>query len=202
MRYNLGAAAHVLSQGNCSPLEVVIERGAFATACIISDSGICQRRHALYTKARIHQLTPRVFFSFDYDHDLDRAIVVRDRCLASGCEVTGFIEADEAKQLLSTGEESQQAWVASQLQWTSVTVVLVGAYTCDSGWVRLGVELSEERGNAMVGIDVSKIKDSLGMTTERCGRIPHGHPFFLWNRERGKENIRHWIDAAAKSIGW
>lgn len=129
-------------------------------------------------------------------------MIVRDSCLASGCEVTGFIEAAEAEQLGSAGDESIRTWVGSQLRWTSATVVLVGAYTCKSHWVRCGVEVSEERGNAILGIDISKIKDSEGMTSKRCGRIPHGHPFFLWNRDRGKENIRDWIDAAAKAVGW
>lgn len=147
-------------------------------------------------------MSRRVFFSFDFGHDLDRALVVRERCVASGCEVTGFIEAEEAEQVRSAGEESLRTWVASQLPWTSVTVVLVAAHTCESRWAQYGVELSEERGNAMIGIDVSKIKDSDGITTARCGRIPHGHPFFLWNRDEGNENIGKWIDAAAKSVGW
>lgn len=143
-----------------------------------------------------------MFFSFDYGHDLERAVIVRDSCIASGCEVAGFVDAEEAAQLGSAGDESIRTWVDSQLRWTSVTVVLVGAHTCKSRWVQCGVEVSEERGNGMLGIDISKIKDSAGMTSERCGRIPHGHPFFLWNRDRGKINIRSWIDAAAKSVRW
>jgi len=59
--------------------------------------------------------------------------------------------------------------VDSQLEGTSVTVVLVGEKTCNSRWVKYEIRKSIERGNGLLGIDISKIKDLQGNTSERCG---------------------------------
>src|SRR3989454_4857130 len=77
-------------------------------------------------------------------------------------------------------------WIDDQLRGTSVTVVLVGKKTCDSKWVKYENEKSEERGNGLLGIDVSKIENLAGETTDRCGRIPHGYDFYLWNKDEGR----------------
>ena len=53
------------------------------------------------------------------------------------------------------------------LEGTSVTVVLVGSHTCSSQYVQYEIQQSEARGNGLLGIDVSKIKDLNGNTTGR-----------------------------------
>ena len=87
------------------------------------------------------------------------------------------------------------------MKWTSVTVVLVGSHTCQSQWVKYEIELSEERGNGLLGIDISKIKDFDGFTSSRCGVLPKGYPFYLWKCHNGRENIGQWIELAAKAAG-
>jgi hypothetical protein len=73
--------------------------------------------------------------------------------------------------------------------------------TCDSKWVKYEIEQSEELGHGLLGIDVSKIKDLDGNTSERCGRIPKGYDFYLWNNDDGYENLGDWIEKAAKDAG-
>ena len=87
------------------------------------------------------------------------------------------------------------------LKGTSVTVVLVGAKTCYSRWVKYEIEKSKEIGNGLLGIDISRIEDLQGNTSERCGEIPQGYPFYLWNSDDGYNNLGDWIDKAAQQVG-
>lgn len=130
----------------------------------------------------------RVFFSFKYG-DVSRAMVVRNSWVTQGKEAAGFIDAADFEELKEEGDDAIQAWVDDQLDGTSVTVVLVGQDTCDSRWVKYEIEKSEEIGNGLLGIDISKIRDLDGKTSERCGKIPKGYDFYLWNNDDGYNNM-------------
>jgi hypothetical protein len=142
----------------------------------------------------------RVFFSFKYE-DVSRAMVVRNSWVTQGKEAAGFIDAADFEKLKKKGDAAIQAWIDDQLDGTSVTVVLVGEDTCASRWVQYEIEQSEELGHGLLGIDVSKIKDLDGATSERCGRIPEGYEFYLWNKDDGYNNMGDWIEEAAKAAG-
>lgn len=142
----------------------------------------------------------RVFFSFEYS-DVTRAMVVRKSAVTKGKEAAGFIDAAEFEKLKKKGDSAVKAWIDGQLVGTSVTAVLVGAKTCTSKWVKYEIEQSIARGNGLLGIDVSKIKDLSGNTIDRCGKIPAGYSFYLWNNDSGYENIGDWIEKAAKDAG-
>ena len=92
-------------------------------------------------------------------------------------------------------------WIRKQLGGTSVTVVLVGSHTCASRYVQYEIDQSKDKGNGLLGIDISKIKDLAGDTTERCGKIPSGYSFYLWNEDDGRHNMGDWIEDAARAAG-
>lgn len=142
----------------------------------------------------------RVFFSFKYK-DVSRAMVVRNSWVTQGKEAAGFIDAAEFEKLKRTGDETVKRWINNQLEGTTVTAVLVGAETCSSRWVKYEIQQSIARGNGLLGIDISKIKDLSGQTAERCGKIPAGYPFYLWNNDKGYENLGKWIEEAAQNAG-
>ncbi len=142
----------------------------------------------------------RVFFSFKYE-DVSRAMVVRNSWVAQGKEAAGFIDAADFEKLEKEGDEAIKKWINNQLEGTSVTVVLVGDKTCDSRWVKYEISKSIEKGNGLLGVDVSKIKDLDGNTSERCGQIPEGYSFYLWNKEHGYKNLGDWIEKAAAEAG-
>lgn len=142
----------------------------------------------------------RVFFSFKYE-DVSRAMVVRNSWVTQGKEAAGFVDAAEFESIKRQGEAAIQRWIDGQLKGTSVTVVLVGAQTCGSRWVRYEIERSIAIGNGLLGIDISKIKDLRGNTTERCGEIPRGYSFYRWNSDEGYKNMGGWIEDAAKAVG-
>ncbi len=142
----------------------------------------------------------RVFFSFKYK-DVSRAMVVRNSWVAQGKGAAGFIDAADFEALKRKGDTAIKNWIDNQLQGTSVTVVLVGDKTCNSRWVKYEIEKSIEIGNGLLGIDVSKIRDLQGNTSDRCGKIPKGYNFYLWNNDDGYNNMGGWIEKAAKDAG-
>lgn len=138
-----------------------------------------------------------VFFSFKY-LDVSRAMVVRNSWVTQGKQVSGFIDSADFEKVKRKGDQAIKNWIDSQLKGTSVTVVLVGEKTCSSRWVKYEIEQSIERGNGLIGIDISKIKDLKGNTTGRCSKIPKDYDFYLWNKDDGYNNLGKWIEKAAK----
>jgi hypothetical protein len=137
----------------------------------------------------------RVFFSFEYG-DVTRAMVVRKSWVTKG-EAAGFVDKAEIESVAKGGDPAIKRWIDAQLKGTSVTVVLVGANTCASKWVKYEIEASIKKGNGLFGIDISKIPDLRDNTTDRCGRIPAGYPFYLWFKDDGYNNLPKWIEKAA-----
>lgn len=142
----------------------------------------------------------RAFFSFKYK-DVSRAMVVRNSWVTQGKEAAGFIDAADFEKVKRQGDAAIKRWIDNQLTGTSVTVVLVGQHTCASRWVKYEIEKSIAIGNGLLGIDISKIKDLQGNTSERCGEIPKGYEFYLWNKDDGYKNMGDWIEKAAKAAG-
>lgn len=143
----------------------------------------------------------RVFFSFKYKEDVSRAMIVRNSWVAQGKEAAGFIDAADFEKLEEQGDDAIRNWIDGQLEGTSVTVVLVGEKTCNSRWIKYEIEKSIEKGKGLLGIDISKIKDLQGNTSKRCGQIPKGYDFYLWNNDDGYHKMSDWIEKAAEDVG-
>ncbi len=111
------------------------------------------------------------------------------------------LDAADFEKIKRQGDAAIKRWVDNQLDGTSVTVVLVGEKTCSSRWVKYEIEKSIAVGNGLLGIDISKIKDLNSNTSKRCGEIPKGYLFYLWNNENGYANMGDWIEAAATAAG-
>jgi hypothetical protein len=142
-----------------------------------------------------------VFFSFEYENDVWRANVVRRSGMTKGIEDAGYIDAVEFEKVKKRGDDAVRVWIDGQLTGTTVTAVLVGANTCASKWVKYEIQASEKRGNGLLGIDISKIEDAYGKTSDRCGKLPAGYPFYLWFKDEGYKNLGTWVETAAKSAG-
>ncbi len=142
----------------------------------------------------------RVFFSFKYK-DVSRAMVVRNGWVTQGREAAGFIDAADFEKIKKQGDVAIQRWIDEQMKGTTVTVVLVGKDTCKSRWVNYEIDKSKALGHGLLGVDISKIKDLNGETTDRCGQIPVGYHFYLWNKGDGYSNLGKWIEKAASDAG-
>ena len=142
----------------------------------------------------------KVFFSFKYD-DVHRAMNVRNSNVISGVLKSGFIDKADFEAVEKQGEKAIKKWIDEQLTGTSVTVVLVGANTNKSKWVKYEIEQSIARGNGLLTIDISKIADLNGNTTDCCSLRAQGYKHYLWNKDSGRDNLGTWVEAAAKAAG-
>lgn len=140
----------------------------------------------------------KVFFSFEYRHDVSRTMVVRNSWVFRGIQMAGFVDAASFEAINRQGAQAIKHWIDSQLNGTSVTVVLVGCHTCNSSWVQYEIKRSIQIGNGLLGIDISKIRDLQGNISEPCGEIPRGYRFYHWDYDDGYNNMGAWIEAAAR----
>lgn len=143
----------------------------------------------------------RVFFSFEYEHDVWRANVVRNSWVTLGREVAAFKDSAEFEQVKIGGDRAIKNWIDGQLSGTSVTVVLVGSHTCSSRWVQYEIDMSKYLRKGLLGIDISSIADQNGYVSRCCGQIPADYPFYSWNINDGRANLGYWIELAAQAVG-
>ncbi|WP_443478350.1 TIR domain-containing protein [Novosphingobium aerophilum] len=142
----------------------------------------------------------KVFFSFKYD-DVHRAMNVRNSNVIGGVLKSGFIDKAEFEKVERAGDAAIKTWIDNQLSGTSVTVVLIGANTHKSKWVKYEIGQSISRGNGLLTIDISKISDMHGNTTSCCALRAPGYKHYLWNNDNGRGNLGAWVEAAAKAAG-
>lgn len=142
----------------------------------------------------------KVFFSFKYD-DVQRAMNVRNSNVITGISKSGYIDKADFEEVERQGDKAIKAWIDKQLEGTTVTVVLVGANTHKSKWVKYEIDQSIKRGNGILTIDISKIADLKGNITDCCSLRVKGYPHYLWNKGNGRENLGDWVEAAATAAG-
>jgi hypothetical protein len=106
----------------------------------------------------------RVYFAFHYQDVIDfRANVVRKHNLL-GVESAGYYDHSIWEEAKKTSPLALKRLINSELQNTSVTVVLIGSGTWARRWVRYEIMKSIERGNCVLGIHINSIKGKDQMT--------------------------------------
>ena len=148
----------------------------------------------------------RVFFSFHYENDINRAMVVRNSWVTQGKEVAGFIDKAAFEAIKRKGESAVH---------TSVTVVLVGAETLQRPFVQYEICESLNKGNAIIGVLIHNIKDMKTKMCSRCGNTHtvigcrnDGSPVYFdkichdiydYHLNNGYDNLGKWIEKAYSS---
>ena len=107
----------------------------------------------------------KTFFSFHYERDAWRAANVRNSGVLSNDDEYGFIDAADWEKIEREGDAAIKRWIQDQLKNTTVTAVLIGAETASREWVRYEIRESWKRGNAIVGVRISGIKDRMAKPT-------------------------------------
>lgn len=148
----------------------------------------------------------RTFFSFEYEEDITRVMVVRNsNALKESKLATDFIDAVLLEKKKTKTNSEIIMWINKQLMETSVTVVLAGKNTCASEWVKYEIRQSINRGNGLLCIDISQIKDLQGNTSKMCeemsDEVPRNCPFYSWCDDDGYNNMGNWIEKAATAAG-
>jgi len=159
----------------------------------------------------------RVFFSFHYKRDIWRANEVRHTWVTKeDIEDADYIDAADFEKVERQGEEAVKRWIDSQLEGTSVTVVLIGYETHTRKYVGYEIEQSYKRGNGLFGIYIHNLKDKDGRTDFK-GKNPFDtwyitrngqkiyfsslYPTYDWVNDDGYNNIGRWIEEAAQKEG-
>lgn len=113
----------------------------------------------------------KVFFSFHYENDINRSMVVRNSWVTQGKESAGFIDKAEFEKIKRQGKEAIYNWIDKQLEGTSATVVLIGAETLQREFVQYEIYKSWARGNAIIGVYIHSIRDLISKQQSRRGDI-------------------------------
>lgn len=153
-------------------------------------------------------MTRKVFFSFHFKRDAWRAGQVRNSDLLADEDEYGVIDSAEWEKIEREGDAAIERWIAGQLKYTSVTVVLIGAETAERDWVDHEIRESWARGNGIVGVRIQNVKDQHGKT-DRAGPNPldnvhlvDGTPLsslcktYDWVADDGRNNLGDWVEAA------
>lgn len=137
-----------------------------------------------------------VYFSFHYS-DIWKVNQIRHRGVVIGPKTAGFSDKSLKEEAKSKHEAALKRLIAEGLDGTSVTVVLIGRETADRRWVKYEIQQSLKRGNALLGIHLSRVKDQEGRLARR-GRVPHalkaqGAPVYDWT---DVEDFAGWVEDA------
>ena len=159
----------------------------------------------------------KVFFSFHYERDIWRVSQIRNHWVTKpNIQEAGYIDAAAWETVKRQGDIAIKHWINSQLEGTSVTVVLIGAETSFRDWVIYEIEKSRDRGNGLLGIYINNLKDSRGFT-DFIGYNPFDRvqtslglypmslsrlvPVFDWVNDNGYKNFAAWVETAARQAG-
>lgn len=161
-------------------------------------------------------MAKRVFFSFYYENDLSRALVVKNNWSLKENEESGFINNSEFERMKRDGDEMIERWIDKQLTGTTVTVVLIGSETLDSSYVQYAIKKSYERGNAIIALKIGKIKNLSQQTSisqsavKIVGKKSDGELLWLdeiidgeydFIKNDGYNNLEKWINHVDKVKG-
>ena len=156
----------------------------------------------------------KVFFSFHHKGDVGRIGQVRNSWLTKG-EDAGYVDDAQWESIKRQGDEAVKRWIDTQLNGTSVTVVLIGAETAQRPWVRYEIVESHKKGNGLLGIYIHNAKDFRTQLVSAKGKNPFGeihfkdsyrtladeYPVYDWVSDNGYQNMGSWIETAAKKAG-
>jgi hypothetical protein len=154
-----------------------------------------------------------VFFSFHYERDVWRASIVRNSWVTQDRTAPEFWDKSLWEEAKRKGDTAIRQMIDTALSGTSVTAVLIGPETAMRPWVKYEIEKSIKIGNGLVGIHISGIRDSDGLT-DGVGANPlddhvvkkNGLPFranmvyktYDWVLNRGYDNLGSWVEEAAR----
>lgn len=141
----------------------------------------------------------RVYFSFDYERDLDRVNKIRKVPGVLGGSAAGFASPEVWLTASMRGEASVQGLVRDALNNTTVTVVCIGHLTAYRKFLNFELEESLNRGNGMVAIKIDHITNKAGEVDQE-GFVPPlikiaGYKTYKYLTAR---HLAEWIEEAAE----
>lgn len=156
----------------------------------------------------------RVFFSFHYEWDVLRAMVVRNSWVTKkDREDAGFWDAGIWEEAKKKNDAAIRRLIDNGLLGTSVTAVLIGSLTAERKYVRYEISQSVARGNGLLGVYIHNIEGLKGRVSPK-GKSPFTvvlanrrlvslgtTPTYDWVADEGYEHFADWVEEAARSAG-
>lgn len=113
----------------------------------------------------------RVYFSFDYERDLDRVNKIRQLPKVVGSAAAGFQNIKVWDEARLRGDSAVHGLINDALYNTTVTVICLGYMTAYRKYLTYEIERSLDRGNGLVGIHIHHLSNRHGETDEQ-GNVP------------------------------
>ena len=159
-------------------------------------------------------MSRKVFFSFHHKGDIGRIGQVRNSWLTKG-EDAGYVDEANWESIKRQGDGAVKKWIDTQLNGTSVTVVLIGSETASRPWVNYEIKESHKKKNGLLGIYIHNCKDFRNSSSCYKGENPFSkiklmdssrtladiYPTYDWINDNGYQNIGKWIEDAARKAG-
>ena len=105
------------------------------------------------------KITRHVFFSFKYHPDIFRVNAIRNQNNILKANSTGYWDDSLYESSIATNPDYIKRKIREGLERTAVTVILITSSTYKSDYVKYEYEKSVERGNGILQLDVSGMKD-------------------------------------------
>lgn len=180
--------------------------------CLLKCVLRCRITVSLSVACSVRQLmVRRTFFSFHYERDVSRAMVVRNSWMTKpDRDSAGFFDGSLWEEAGSKPDAVSQA-INEGLARSSVTVVLIGAETANRAWVIEEIRRSLELRKGLLGIHVNRIPNLLGFqdpagenpfakfTVIKDGELvplSNAVKTYLWQAHDGYANLGDWIEEA------
>jgi len=146
-------------------------------------------------------MAKRVYFAFHYQDVIDfRANVVRKHNFTEGVKSAGYYDYSIWENAKSTSPATLKRLIDTELENTSVTVVLIGSDTWVRRWVRYEIFKSIERSNYVFGIHINGIKGKDGQI-KPLGPNPFNNLAFKFNPAGTLITPTEWKDGAWRLYG-
>lgn len=155
-----------------------------------------------------------VFYSFHYQKDINRVMIVRNRWMTCGGQIaSGVIDHAKFEEIRRQGDDAVKRWINSQMFGTSATIVLIGEETLKRRFVQYEIQKSLEKGNAIIGVYVHRLSDLSGRTSYACpshtfiGYSMSGRALYFdmiadgiydYVLDDGYNNLNLWVEKAVK----
>lgn len=114
----------------------------------------------------------RVFYSFDYHQDADRAAQVRNMGVLEGNKP---VLDNDWEGIKSGGDAAIKRWIDRQMDGKSCAVVLIGAKTAGRKWINYEIKKAWVDKKGLLGIYIHNLKNREKEQSYK-GPNPFAHP--------------------------
>lgn len=119
------------------------------------------------------KIARHVFFAFKYDPDIFRVNAIRNQNYILKANSTGYWDDSIYEGSLATNRDYIKGKIREGLEGSSVTVILITSTTHKSEYIKYEYEKSVERGNGILQLDVSDMKDINGNKEKFSDWLPY-----------------------------